>query len=131
MENLYPVGIVGESHYQRAIGQMSEGDAVALLIELDNPYSKTGTSLRVDNLNGDTIGYIADDHWLKNAVVHEKKGCQAVVLGIEGDPMGVVLEVQLTSEAIPTLMYGEKYRSLKEGSSFIVSVAKSILKRFS
>ncbi|MEM8917217.1 MAG: hypothetical protein AAGE37_00040 [Pseudomonadota bacterium] len=130
MGKSYPVGIVGESNYQRAIGQTSEGDPVTILLELDNPYSKTGKSLRVENVYGDVIGYIADDHWLKSALVHERQGCQAVVLGIEGNPIGVILEVCLGFGEIPMIPYGQKSRSARSGKRSITSLAESIWKRF-
>lgn len=131
MEDLYPVGIVGESHYQRAISQTCEGDSVWILRELNNPYSKTGTALRVDNLKGETIGYIAEDHWLRDAIIHEKKGCRARVLRIEGEPMGVVLEIQLGGESVSAIEYGKKSIPLKAGVSSIASMAKSFWKRLS
>jgi hypothetical protein len=131
MADIYPVGIVGESHYQRAISQTREGDPVTILRELNNPYSKSGAAVRVDNLNGDTIGYIANDHWLKDAVNKQKKGCSARIFGIEGQPMGVVLEIQLTSDDVPTIEYGQKSIPSNARPSSIASIAKNLFKRFS
>ena len=131
MENSYPVGIVGESHYQAAINRTREGDLVAILQELNNPYSKTGTALRVDNSNGETIGYIAEDHWLRDALIHQKKGCRASVLGIEGEPKGVVLEIHLGGEVMPVIEYGKKSIPSNAGPTSIASMARNLFKRFS
>ncbi|WP_373084911.1 HIRAN domain-containing protein [Sneathiella sp.] len=131
MGEIYPVGIVGESNYQRAIGRAREGDSVGIFRELNNPYSNSGLAVRVDNSHGETIGYIANDHWLKDAINNQKKGCDARILGIEGSPMGVVLEVQLTDEEAPTIEFGKKSTPAKTEPSSIASIARNLLSRLS
>jgi hypothetical protein len=79
------------------------------VIEQENPYAKKGTALRVDNMGGDTIGYLPEDHWLFRAVVEEGKGCLARVKSKSGSPVGILLEARLDEDAkVVILKYGEK-----------------------
>lgn len=104
----YGVSIVGEASYQPAVRATDEGDYVDLVIETGNPHSQSGTALRVDNMDGDTIGYVPEDNWLYRAVVTERKGGLARVDFKGGKPLGIRLEVQLGDEPIPTAPYGER-----------------------
>lgn len=104
----YETSIVGESHYRDAVKATDVGDYVDLVIERDSPHAEEGTALRVDNMDGDTVGYIATDSWLYRAIVIEGKGCLAKVEFKGGRPAGLRLKVQLGGEPCPAVQYGER-----------------------
>lgn len=96
----YPVGIVGEQHYQAAVAGCSPDQSVDVLYELGNPYDEL--ALVVKTKAGKKIGYIAHDCWLRDAIHEEGKSCSARILSInEGDHgTGVVLDVQVNGEGV-------------------------------
>lgn len=96
----YEASIVGESHYREAVKATAVGDYVDLVIEAGNPHAEGGTALRVDNMDGDTVGYIASDSWLYRAIIEEGQGCLAQVEFKGGKPAGLRLKVQLGHEAL-------------------------------
>ena len=99
----YPVGIVGEANYQPAIRRCSAGQRVQILHELGNPYDKH--ALVVVTEDGDTIGYIARDCWLQDAVHEEGRGCEAVIKEVStagAGKLGIVLDVCLSGRGVPT-----------------------------
>jgi hypothetical protein len=104
----YETSIVGESHYRDAVKATDVGDYVDLVIERDNPHAEEGIALRVDNMDGETVGYIPTDSWLYRAVVIEGKGCLAKVEFKGGRPAGLRLKVQLGGEPCPSVQYGER-----------------------
>lgn len=125
-QKTYPVGIVGEGAYQPAVKATNVGDYVDLVIEQDNPHSQKGIALRVDNMDGDTIGYLPEDHWLYRAIVKEGKGCLARVKSKSGKPVGIVLEARLGNEEVPTLKYGEKLPQSSKGGCMGVLAAIAV-----
>lgn len=97
----YQLGIVGEAHYQPAIERCSPGDCVEVMHEPDNPYGKD--ALAVVTLGGDTIGYVAGDCWLQDAIHEERKGCDAIIRSIrtaDKGLLGVVLDVTLNTKGV-------------------------------
>jgi hypothetical protein len=96
----YAVGIVGESNYQPAIRSCRVGERVDIFHEVGNPCDED--ALAVISSAGATIGYIGRDHWLQEVVHDEGKGVDATIMGIDGDPLGVVLDVVLTSGEVGT-----------------------------
>lgn len=98
----YPVGIVGESHYQNAIRRCSNGDEVAIMHEPTNRYD--ARALRVSRLDGQTIGYIPKDSWVHRAVLDERKVAFAVIKSVatgSSGNLGVVLSVSLDEHGGP------------------------------
>lgn len=92
----YPLGLVGERNYQRAIRRCSEGDAVDLFREPDNPYDNNAIVAVSDT--GETLGYVPRGNWLARALLDDGKGCRASIKSIgSGDSglLGVVLDVQM------------------------------------
>ena len=104
----YEVSIVGESHYRDAVRATDVGDYVDLVIENGNPHAEVHIALRVDNMDGDTVGYIPEDSWLYRAIITEQKGCLAKVVFKDGRPAGLRLQVQLGGEPCPTVNYQER-----------------------
>ena len=96
----YPVGIVGESNYQGTIRHLRVGQLVKLLHEPSNPYDSRAIAVAASN--GDTIGYIPRDFWLRDALLDEAKPCSARVLNLSKGPKatGVTIEVALAGEPI-------------------------------
>lgn len=95
----YRIGLVGESHYQAAIGKIGKGDAVQFVAEPSNPHDPR--ALRA-TCAGATIGYVPRGSWLTRAVLDEGKiavASVAEVLGGRGDApsLGVVLDVVLVT----------------------------------
>ena len=103
MSRTYPVGIVGEASYQRAIRRCAEGEIVRIIHEPDNPYDEM--ALAVVSENGRTLGYIARDSWLQEAIHGEGKGCHAQIKEINSTGagrLGIVLDVALSGVAVET-----------------------------
>lgn len=104
----YPVGLVGEQHYQAAIERAAAGDAAAVLAEQGNPFD--AAALAVVDADGATLGYVPRGHWLGRALLEEGKGCRAQVQSTgtgERAMLGIVIAVALTEgEAIGTRDYG-------------------------
>ena len=101
MSKIYPVGLVGESNYQVAIRRCSEGQGAKVVVEIDNPYDEL--ALAVVSEKGETLGYIARDSWLRDAIHEQGLGCEAVIktIGVgETGLYGVVLDVSLNDDDI-------------------------------
>lgn len=96
----YPVGIVGERSYQSQIKTLREGQPVQLWHEPGNPYDDRAVA--VATFAGETIGYLARDFWLRDALLDEQKPCSARVLRLakNGKMTGVVIEVTLSGSPI-------------------------------
>jgi|GEM_PF-3058115 len=100
---LYPVGIVGEASYQPVIRRCSSGQRVHIVHEPDNPYDEE--ALAVVTEDGHTLGYIARDCWLQDAIHEQGRGCEATIKEISaasGGKLGVVLNVTLCGRGVPT-----------------------------
>lgn len=94
----YPVGIVGESHYQPAVRQLREGQAICLVPEPTNRYDPK--AIKVCTEAGQTIGYIAKDSFVQRLIHKERKSCSAVVQSINRTEsaksmLGVVIYVTI------------------------------------
>lgn len=101
MGKTYPVGIVGEASYQTSIGRCSAGQRVHIVHEPDNPYDKL--ALAVVTADGLTIGYVARESWLRDAVHEEGSGCEAAIKEISSagpGKLGIVLDVRLCDDDI-------------------------------
>jgi hypothetical protein len=97
----YQLGVVGEANYQLAIRRCSVGQCVHIVHEPSNPYDDH--ALAVVTEGDDTIGYVARDCWLQDAVHDQGKGCDATIKSIgSGDSgqLGVVLDVCLNSDGV-------------------------------
>lgn len=95
----YPVDLVGERHYQAAIGDAAAGDAVALLTEPGNPYDDRAI-VAVDGA-GRTLGYLHRDSWLRGALIDEGRGAAAAIdtVGAGRDGFAQLrLQVSLTDD---------------------------------
>ena len=96
----YPVGLVGEAHYQGAIAQLRVGDPIKLTPEPDNPYDPRAVAAVHKGLG--TVGYLARDSWLTVAMLDSGTKVAARVQDIPGEGRGmrgVVLEVRTGAEA--------------------------------
>jgi hypothetical protein len=91
----YPVGLVGESNYQPAILACRTGQRVEVLHEIGNPYDKKAIVVRTED--GQRIGYIGKDCWLRGAIHDEGQCCEAIIFSLHPGEhgAGVVLNVQL------------------------------------
>lgn len=102
----YFVGIVGEASYQPAIRRCTPGQRVHIVHETENPYDKN--ALVVMTEGGDSLGYIARDCWLQDAIHDEGRGCEAVIKEISAASAGklrVVLNVSLSGHGVPTRVF--------------------------
>jgi len=103
MGKTYPVGIVGEANYQSAARRCSAGQVVRIVREPDNPYDSDALAVITDE--GQTIGYIARDCWLQDAIHEESRGCEASIKEINdagNGLVGIVLDVRLIGKAVGT-----------------------------
>jgi hypothetical protein len=108
MTKTYHTAIVGESKFQPAVRRTKIGDYVDVVIEEGNPHAEGGNALRVDNMDGDTIGYIREGHWLRRAILEEGRGVLAKVDSKGGKPVGLVLLASLAESPCPRVAYGER-----------------------
>ena len=108
---IYPVGLVGESNYQRAISETYVASKVLICHEIGNPHDEL--ALRVENVDGKVIGYISRNSWLRDAIFGSGRGCAAtireVTKGANGT-LGVVINVTLTDDDIPERTYQPESR---------------------
>jgi len=96
----YPVQIVGEQHYQAAIKSMHEGDGVTLWHEPNNPYDDEAIAVTRDD--GETLGYIPRDSWLRRALLEEGKGCTATIHTAKAGARGFIeLELLVVLDGEP------------------------------
>lgn len=108
---VYPLGIVGESNYQEAIGQCHVGEKVSICHEPDNPYDSR--ALRVENDIGQVIGYVPKKSWLREAIHEEGRGVAATIKSIGATSegvMGVVIDVTLTDDMVIERQHGKTKR---------------------
>lgn len=99
---IYPVGLVGESHYQPAISRTHPGEPAYIRLEPDNPFD--ARALRVENNVGDIIGYIPKSSWLHRAIHDDGLGAAANIKAVSRPSkdalFGVVIDVTLTDDAV-------------------------------
>lgn len=98
---IYPVGIVGKSAYQDAIGRTHAGEPVKIFHEPDNPHDEL--ALVVENNLGEPIGYIPRASWLRRCIHEDGRGCAATVKSIEAPTdgvKGVVIDVTVTDDEV-------------------------------
>jgi hypothetical protein len=74
---MYAIQLVGEQHYQAAALTCRPGDAARLLFEPDNPYDSD--AIVAVNSDGQTLGYVPRDSWLREAALDEGKGFDAAI----------------------------------------------------
>jgi hypothetical protein len=95
MEQVYKLGLVGESNYQSFIRRCSVGERVYLVEEMNNPYD--AGALAVTRDGGATLGYVPRDSWLRR-VAEEGKQTRLTVKSIAdggSGHLGVVLNVEV------------------------------------
>ena len=108
MATAYPIGLVGEQHYQAAIAACSTGDPVQVWHEPDNPFDDQ--ALAVADCDGRTLGYVPRSCFLREAVHDQGTGCQATILSIEDGHSSpfrhVTIEVELCDGPIRERGFG-------------------------
>lgn len=114
----YPVGLVGESFCQPAIRKCRVGEPVVLWHQTDNPHDDL--AIAVSRINGDRIGYISRDSWLRDAIHRDQQGASAFVLGLNSGRhgIGVVLQVSLGGPPISRIKTAEADQSAPRKSWF-------------
>jgi hypothetical protein len=101
MSKLYPVGIVGESHCQAAIGRCSEGETVSIFHEIGNPYDEL--ALVVHTRAGEKLGYISRENFVRDVIHEQGMGITATIKSIamtDAGLFGVVLDVGLCDDPV-------------------------------
>ena len=71
--------------------------------ETGNPYDQNALAVLTED--GETIGYIARDSWLRDCIHDEGHGCEASIKSInsgETNKLGVVLDVALAGRGVRT-----------------------------
>ena len=76
---------------------------MVIVREPDNPFDSDALCVRTPG--DETIGYVPRDSWLRSALVHEGKGCEAWIDYIGGRPKGVRLGLVLTDNPIEDRPY--------------------------
>lgn len=101
MGQVYMAGLVAEQHYQPAIRALGPGDRIFICHEADNPYDDQ--ALCAKTRGGETIGYLARDHWLRRAIHEEGRGVTATIHSTGVGQRGfiqVVLSVTLSDDDV-------------------------------
>lgn len=109
MTKVYNLGVVGESNYQRQIAQCRVGERMYVCHEPSNPYDDM--ALRVDTEEGQTVGYVPKNSWLRDAIHEQGRGVTATIASITGEGKGhrgVVLSVTLSDDDVPVRDYGKE-----------------------
>ena len=100
----YSVNIVGESHYQRAIKRIREGDRAEIWHEADNEYDHEALAVRC---RGRLIGYLPRDSFLKRVMLKDKAPVSAIVQYVTGEGRGkmrgVVIRVAIGGKGEATV----------------------------
>lgn len=88
----YLVGLVGESNYQQSVARLRPGDPIEFEHETSNPHDPL--AVRALGPDGEVVGYLARDSWLRE-LVHDGEPILAAVKQIKGNrgKRGVVLDV--------------------------------------
>lgn len=95
----YPVRLAGTRSYQRAIARAAAGDVAELLRENGNPHD--ADALVVVDGDGQTLGYVPRDSWLRGALLDEGRGGRATIETISDGAdgvAGVTIAVMLTDD---------------------------------
>ena len=113
----YPIGLAGEANYQAAISVCREGEPVRVCHETGNPHD--AEALVVVSSRDEIIGYIPRENWLRDAILEEGRGCEATILSIKGErePMGVVIDIQLTDDEMEIRNYSPADAAPSAGGS--------------
>jgi hypothetical protein len=82
----YPVGLVGESHYQPAIRRCRIGEGVQIVPEPANPYDPR--ALAVISARGQLIGYIPKSSFVQRLVHDEVRTLATHIHAINSHPNG-------------------------------------------
>lgn len=109
-EEIYRVGIVGESYHQPTIRECREGERVRFFKESGNPYGEKGQAIVVADVEGRTLGYILKGR-LMSAVFRDGRGISGRIDTIgrgEGVNFGVWLAVEIADEPIEARDYPKK-----------------------
>lgn len=96
----YPVGLAGETNYQRAIRASRVGEIVELLPEPHNPFDNRAVAAICPR--GKTLGYLPRGSWLTGVVIDEDAETFAMIKSIDrgsGQALGVVLDVAIKGAA--------------------------------
>ena len=95
---VYPVGLVGEQHYQKTIQRCRENDRVRIVHEPDNKFDDKALAVRT--ASDETIGYIARDSWLREVILDQSKKTWASIVSIKPGGSGA-LDVVLGVAVVP------------------------------
>lgn len=136
MGSIYSVGLAGESKFQPAVKRTKTGEVVTLRLEPFNKFDDQ--AIAVENSQGETIGYIPADSFIKRIIHLENKpvACHVERIGAGRSGIcGVILQIELSAER-PTPVYTadrpapRKTQSRKPPKSATEKAAKSIAKSF-
>lgn len=91
--NGWPVGLVGESHYQAEIARCTPGQGLALVPEPNNAFDPR--AIMVWSERGEQIGYVRGDSWVAQALLDEDGKIHAVIASMHGSApkRAVVMDV--------------------------------------
>lgn len=107
IEPTYLAPVVGEQYHVEAVGKCRAGEPVTLVHEQGNPHDPL--ALAVLSVRGECVGYIPRDHWLRRAVMEDRRGCYALIREIIPGQKGrrqIVLSAQLRTGPVGTVYYG-------------------------
>ena len=105
MPKSYPVGLVGEQHYQAAISKCSIGEPVSIIHEIGNPYDDL--ALVAKDRRGNTIGYVPRDSFLRGVYHEQDRSVDATIKEISHRSgfNQVVLEAQISDHPPEQIRY--------------------------
>lgn len=103
---VYAIQLVGEQHYQAAARSCRPGDVAQLLFEPDNPYDSD--AIVAVNGDGETLGYVPRDCWMREAALGEGKGFDAAIKSAAAGKRGfieIVLDVSRREDPLGERAY--------------------------
>jgi hypothetical protein len=128
-EYVYKTGLVGEQHHRAAVQRCRVGEAVTLMHEQGNPHDPK--ALAAFSAQGQRIGYIAQDHWLRRAVMEDGQGCSAAIISVAPGQRGfqqIVLEVRLGGPPVKAVAWsGDAGASLAEADQQSSAVMAAVV----
>lgn len=101
----YPLGLVGEQHYQHGVDHCQVDMEILICHEHGNPYD--AKALRAETPDGHVIGYVPKDSWVRRAIFDEIRGTIARVIEIHriDGIKHVVLAVETSGRSVPQRQY--------------------------
>lgn len=106
MDEIYFLRLTGVSHYQDALAETYENEAVRFFHEPDNPYDEM--AIRVENVRERTLGYVPRNSWLRTVIHEQGRGVAGVVASVgmgRACLLGATISVTICADKVKVVSY--------------------------